>query len=205
MARKIDPADRILDSALSLAAEQGWRDLSLAAIAQRAKLSLAETYRTAPSKTAILALLERRVDAAVLSADGAGEDEAPRDRLFDVLMRRFDALAGHKQAIAAIVRSVRSDPLALLAATPQFLRSMDWMAEAAELPAAGRMAALRARLVGAIYLCALRVWLYDESPDMARTMAALDARLRWAERWTPLFGHRPRAKRGAAGEEGARA
>jgi uncharacterized protein YcaQ len=32
----------------------------------------------------------------------------------------------------------------------------------------------------------LRVWLADDSPDMTRTMAALDTRLRHAERWLGL-------------------
>jgi len=37
--------------------------------------------------------------------------------------------------------------------------------------------------VSAAYLSAMRVWHRDESSDLARTMAALDARLRRIERW----------------------
>jgi hypothetical protein len=37
-----------------------------------------------------------------------------------------------------------------------------------------------------IYLSVLRVWLADDSADMTRTMAALDSRLRHAERWLGL-------------------
>jgi hypothetical protein len=29
----------------------------------------------------------------------------------------------------------------------------------------------------------MRVWQHDDSPDLARTMAALDTRLRRIERW----------------------
>ena len=39
------------------------------------------------------------------------------------------------------------------------------------------------KLTAAAYLSAMRVWQRDDSPDLARTMAALDARLRRIERW----------------------
>ena len=39
------------------------------------------------------------------------------------------------------------------------------------------------KLTAAAYLATARVWLRDESPDLAPTMAALDRRLRGIERW----------------------
>jgi len=47
----------------------------------------------------------------------------------------------------------------------------------------GIRGAFATRLACAAYLSAMRTWLRDDSPDLARTMAALDARLRRIEGW----------------------
>jgi AcrR family transcriptional regulator len=184
MAKKRDLTDRLIDAALKLAVEQRWRQVTLADIARAAGASLAETYRVLPSRSAVLDAFTRRIDAEVLSADAVEEDSVrPRDRVFDVLMRRFDALQRHRAAVAAILRDSLRDPVAMAASAPQFLRSMRWMGEAAGLRMDGLGGALRTKAIAAAWASALRTWLDDESPDLSPTMAALDQRLRWAERF----------------------
>ena len=95
MVKKADIPDHVIDTALALAAERGWRDLSLVEIAAAAKLPLSKLYPHYPSKTAILDAFMRRTDAAVLAEETEPEGSA-RDRIFDVLMRRFDALQPHR-------------------------------------------------------------------------------------------------------------
>jgi AcrR family transcriptional regulator len=171
--------DRLVDAALSLAARQGWRGTGLAEIAAEAGLSLVETYDAAPSKLALLAAFHRRIDRAALAE--TGDPAAPaRDRLFDVLMRRFDALAPHRAALRSILRDSRGDPGALLGAAA-LVHSMGWMLEAAGVSAAGLYGGFRAHLLSGIYLLVLRVFLDDDSTDLAKTMAALDRRLRRSE------------------------
>jgi AcrR family transcriptional regulator len=174
-----DLATKFLVTALALAADRGWHGLALADVAAEAGASLAELYRVYPSKSAILAALIARTDAALLAVP-AGDlaAEPARDRLFDVLMRRFDALAPHKSALAAILKDAPRDPLAMLSLAPHLLRSMTWMLEAAGLHAHGIRGTIRVKLLTIIYLASLRTWLGDDSQDMARTMATLDARLR---------------------------
>src|SRR6266566_10153795 len=110
-------ADRIIDAALALIATEGWRGLSLAAIAAKAELPILQVYRVFGSKQAILCGLYRRVDEAVLTDPPAGEiDERPRDRLFDLLMRRFDALQPHKPALEVLRREMPMDPPTALCA-----------------------------------------------------------------------------------------
>jgi AcrR family transcriptional regulator len=176
--------DRLVDAALSLAARQGWRRTGMAAIAAEAGLSLGEAYAAAPSKLALLAAFHRRVDetALAIAADGA---EPGRDRLFDVLMRRFDALAPHRPALRSILRDSLGDPAAVLG-LPALLHSMGWMLEAAGISAGGLRGRLRCHLLTGLYLSVLRGFLDDESTDLARTMALLDQRLRWGESWLGL-------------------
>ena len=198
MPKKPDLTDRLIDAALRLAAERGWRYVTLAEIAQAAGASLAETYRVMPARSAVIDAFTRRIDAVVLSADAVEEDSVrPRDRVFDVLMRRFDALQRHRSAVTAILRDSGRDPLALITSMPQFLISMRWMGEAAGLSMEGLSGLARTKAIGAAWATTLRTWVADQTPDLARTMATLDQRLRWAER-CGVFG---RGTRGEAEEE----
>jgi AcrR family transcriptional regulator len=177
-------ADRIIDAALGLVATEGWRGTSLAAIATAAQLPILQVYRIFHSKQAILAGCFRRLDEIVLTELPAPEaDERPRDRLFDLLMRRFDALRPYKPALEVLRHEFPGDPITGLCAGVSLLRSMRWMLEAADIPISGIRGAVALRLSCAAYLSAMRVWLQDDSPDLARTMAALDARLRRIEGW----------------------
>jgi AcrR family transcriptional regulator len=177
-------SDKIIDAALACIARQGWRRLSLADIAAEAGLPILRVYRMFHSKPAILCGFFRRIDEAVLAAPPEGEpDERPRDRVFDLLMRRFDALQPYRAALDVLARDLPTDPLAALAAGAGLLRSMRWMLEAAGISAEGLGGAVAVKLTAAAYLATLRVWRRDESPDLAPTMAALDRRLRGIERW----------------------
>ncbi len=194
MVKKADIPRHLVDAALAAAAERGWRSLSLTDIAAEAKLPLSKVYPVFRSKQAILDALVRQVDERVLAGQPAAWDDAdtPRDRLFDVLMRRFDALAPYKAGLAKVLRDTDLDPVARLCGAPRLTRSMAWMLEAAGIDSHGPAGALRTQGLGLLWLGAMRVWLADDSPDMAKTMAALDARLRRADRWAATLTDRPR-------------
>jgi AcrR family transcriptional regulator len=172
--------DRMTRAALALASERGWRTMSLAEVVARAEVPLLDAYQAVPSKTALLARLIDSSDRAVLSGGAATMTDTARDRLFDVVMRRFDSLQSRRQGMVAILRDLPCDPPALLCLLPRFARSMAWMLEAAGISSSG-LGSLRIKGLALVYLNALRVWLEDDSPDMARTMAAVDKGLRRAE------------------------
>ncbi|NBC32771.1 MAG: TetR family transcriptional regulator [Alphaproteobacteria bacterium] len=180
-------ADHLVKCALALAGTEGWRNVTLRAVAERGEVTLDAVYRRFPDKMALLQGLGRMVDAAVLAGGQADMDEPPRDRLFDVLMRRFDVLAEYRDGVRSVLEDLRMDPLAALAELPGLTLSMRWMLEAAGLPAGGVLGAVRVRALAVLYLLVLRVWVNDDSPDMARTMKELDNRLRQAEQLANTF------------------
>lgn len=190
-----DPEAAAIEAAMRLAAEKGWSRLSLADIAAEARQPLAEFYRRFPSRQAILTALSRRTDLDVLRAvDAEAPEGEPRDRLFDVLMRRFDVLQPHRAGLRAVARATCRDPLALLCGAAGLRRSMSAMLEAAGIPATGLAGLLRAKGLVAVYLAAFRAWLGDESEDRAHTMAALDRALRRADSCAAILGRaRPSA------------
>jgi ubiquinone biosynthesis protein COQ9 len=174
-----DPKQRLIEAALGLAAEQGWRRLGMAEIAEAAGLSLQDAYGQVRSKHGILAALRRRTDEAML-AGGVVAGDSPRDRLFDVLMRRFEALRPYRAGLRSVLRDSIGNP-AVIGFLPGLLRSMGWVLTAAGLPASGCRGHLARRLVGAIYVSILPVFFRDEGRDLGITMAALDKRLRQVE------------------------
>ena len=136
MIKKAEIPKHIVATALDLAAERGWAGLSMREIAAAAGVPLAVVQEHYPTKGAILEAFTRQVTAAVLAdEDGFDAEEAPRDRLFDVLMRRFDALQPHRKALASILLDQPRDPVSALAGLAGLQRSMGWMLETAGLDA----------------------------------------------------------------------
>src|SRR5258708_30358664 len=90
-------ADRIIEAALGLVATDGWRHLSLAAVAAAAEVPIGQIYRLFGSKQGILCGLYRRIDEAGLTepppAPAGGH---ARGRVFSLLPRRFFAPWAYK-------------------------------------------------------------------------------------------------------------
>lgn len=182
-----NPEQRLIAAAFELAAEKGWRRTGLAEIAAAARMPLNEAYGVFRSKFAILRGFRRSVDEAVLAGPRPSLSDPPRDRLFDVLMRRFEALKPHRQAIRAILRGAAGDPV-FVKTIFGLLGSMTWMLEAAGIPASGCRGRLACRLCAGLYMSVFPVFLRDESEDLGTTMAALDRRLRQVEGLIAMFG-----------------
>lgn len=182
-ARPADPQAALRDALLRLTAAGGWRDLSYAEIAKEAGLSLSAAYQAYPSKAAILMGIGRDIDARIFAGlEGDPLDGSPKDRLFDLLMRRFDALNQHREAFAALAKDLPRTPGEGLSLLCQLRSSLARMLEAAGISASGLRGALRIEGLSAIYAAALRIWFKDESSDLSKTMAELDKRLSQAER-----------------------
>ncbi len=170
---------RIVSAALRLAGERPWSGVTLAEIAVAAQVSLVDLRRDFGSKGEILAAFVRAVDDEVLArAPARSPDQPARDALFEVVMRRFDVLAPYKPALKSISEAWPADPALLRA----FAASQAWMLRAAGIGPEGFEGQLRAGGLGVIYASVFRTWLEDDDPGQARTMAALDRRLRRGER-----------------------
>jgi AcrR family transcriptional regulator len=178
-----------LDAFIKLIAEKGFADVALRDVAEAAGLGLAELYKVYPDKVALVSDFLAKIDAEVLAGTPTRSDpeETARDRLFDAMMRRYDALRPYREALGAIRRAGARDPMLALAIGPAVRRSMAAMLEAASVPSDGLTGALRQNGLLAIHYAVSRVYDKDETTDLSKTMAALDSRLKMAERWAQLF------------------
>jgi AcrR family transcriptional regulator len=176
--------EKIIAAFLALLAETSIDRIGLADIASGAGVTLAQMRGEFGSPLAILAAYLKDIDRAVLAEDFSDmEEEPPRERLFDVLMRRLEKLAPHRQAVRSLMRSVRGNAPLALALNRLAVRSQKWMLAAARINAPGPRGALRAQGLAMLFSSVLRTWVRDDDPGLARTMAALDRALARGQRF----------------------
>jgi ubiquinone biosynthesis protein COQ9 len=179
------PRGRIIDAALRLAAAKPWRDISLNEIAQAAGVSLVELSKEFYGKLSIMAAFTKLVDEQVLARARLvhGAEESARDRVFDVLMTRFDILQPYRAALKSIVHDGGVTPG--LDTLGRMMRSQHWMLVAAGLPADGPAGRAREAALLSVYARTFQEWLDDEDSGRAKTMAVLGRRS--GERWMQTF------------------
>ncbi|HEY4863486.1 MAG TPA: TetR/AcrR family transcriptional regulator, partial [Xanthobacteraceae bacterium] len=167
--------DKIIEAFLALLVEKPFEKIGLAAVAEKAGVSLADMRGEFGSTFDIVSAFVRETDRKVL-AGGEGEDaeSTARDRLFDVLMRRFEALQPHREAVRSLVRSAERHPRFALALNKLAVRSQQWMLSAAGIDSSGWIGGIRAQAVAVMFARVIRVWLHDDDPGLGRTMAELD-------------------------------
>lgn len=177
-----EPRARIVDALMALAGEQPFEEISIGAICARAGVTLADFRDAFPSKGAVLAGFSKRIDRVVLlQQNGELAAEEPKERLFDVLMRRLDAMSPYREGLREVTQWLRREPLAALAVNQVVVNSMRFMLEAAGLESDGFGGALKLQGLALAWRRIVGVWLDDE-PDLAKTLAALDRELTRGER-----------------------
>lgn len=177
------PKPDLLEAAFELVAEHGWRGFKLTDLAHRTKKSLPEMYDELPSRQHLLPALGRRLDRAMLT--GASNELlglSPRERLFELLMCRFEAMAPFRDGLARMARDGVSDLGSIAASLCNIARFTGWLVEAADLELSPVRQGLARQALGVVYVRVFKVWLRDDSPDRAATMAELDKRLQQLER-----------------------
>jgi AcrR family transcriptional regulator len=178
---KSAPKDKraaIVDALMTLAAERRWEEISISDVAAEAGVTLSDFRDAFPSKGAVLGAYSRMIDKQVL--DGTTNDlmsEPAKERLFDVLMRRLDAMAPRREALRAIVEWAKRDPVSAAALNQVALNSMRFMLEAADISSEGAVGAVKLQGLVLAWMRILDVWFDDDDPAYARTMAALDREL----------------------------
>jgi AcrR family transcriptional regulator len=183
-AKPADPRGKIVDALMELASEQRFEDISIRDICKTAGVSLADFRDSFPSKGAVLAGFSRRIDRAVLAQDSEElADEGPRERLFDILMRRLEAMAPYRGGLLEASAWLRRNPSSALAINQVVLGSMRFMLEAAGIEVEGGAAgAIKLQGLAFAWARIVGVWLEDDDAGLSKTMAALDRELSRGER-----------------------
>lgn len=193
----------LVTAALTIAGNEGWLRTTVPAAAQAAGLPLPQARGRFRGRLSILQRFSQMVDQAALT--GVVADGSIRDRLFDLLMRRFDALQANRLGVLAILRALPRTPETALLLACETRNSMRWMLQTAGVTTDGLRGALRIRGLMVVWLYAMRAWERDESADLSTTMAAVDTALQRAEatvKWLQRPGGSAVTERPSTGGEG---
>lgn len=157
--------------------KRGWFALTLPEIAKAARINLAELLKIYPDKVAILSGFGRFMDMQ-LAEDTVESTEPLKDKLFDMVMRRFDALAPYRAGATRLMEDMQSHPVSAVMLCLEtlcgFNRSMALMLDMAGLSTSHPRAILGIIGLKIVYLSTLRSWKHDNSADLSSTMATLD-------------------------------
>lgn len=177
MAQKRKPDQtKLAEAALALADKVGWDALTFKDIAKKAKVSVKAFEGEFADIWDLLKWVLKKLekDTQELVEDHLGDDW--RDNLGEILMTRFELAQKHRGAFASLGPAFLRHP----DKAPRFARQFYGM-----LDRTLRLAGLEKKLcqpacvtgLGAVYLSLVGVWANDDTPDMAKTMAAIDRRL----------------------------
>lgn len=184
-----DPAARaaFARGVLALAAEKNWRDITIFDIASAAGAEVASLAGLAPSDAADVVAdhFDRAAATGVTSIDA---EQGLRDRLFDLAMRRFEAMEPHRFAVLALDRV--QDGLGQAVAFARTGRTARWLLTLAGEAVDGIDGAAKVQGLAVVLTRAHAAWKNDTDGDFTRTMAALDKGLREAETWAGRLGVR---------------
>ena len=182
---------RIIDAGLEEVSFSGWGNTTMGAIASRADVDLGEALSLVPTKAHFALRLLDHFDALTLAGvKNVESDDSARDRLFEILMRCFDALNERRDGARSVITGIIYDPLAAPLVICRLYRSLSIMLTAAGVSPDGLRGTLRIKGLAAVGAYTLRAWMKDDNSDLSKTMVALDRALAQAERFSGflLFG-----------------
>lgn len=176
---------KILQSAMNLAAQRGWNHMTLVDAAHHCHLPLDLVREQFPCKSSLLLYLNRLADQAALKE--TYQQQPIPDYLFDLFMERFDIFQHYRQGFISALKTLPFNPPLALIMHFATQNSMKWMAQAAQINTNGLRGIGCIKGLTAIWVLNLKVWIKDESEDMAQTMASLDKTLKKAKPFASYF------------------
>ncbi|MEP2705121.1 MAG: TetR/AcrR family transcriptional regulator [Roseibium sp.] len=169
---------KILKTFLKLLGEHSYQDVSLPILADAADVKLSDLRDAYGSKLELVKSFAEQVDKSVLDErDAEMGDQPARDRLFDILMSRIDALAEYKDAVRTLHEAAKHDPGLALDFNRIEGRSQKWMLIAAGIDLSGVKARVVAQALAVAFSRVMDTWLEEIDEGMPRTMARLDKEL----------------------------
>jgi ubiquinone biosynthesis protein COQ9 len=183
----------IVQAALRLAEQAGsWDAVHVHSVARELGLGLDELSRHFGDKDAIAEGFFDLADAALLSAcqQPGWAALAVRERLFRAIMAWIDTLAPHKHLVPGMLGyKLRPEHMHLqLRGAARISRTVQWIREAAMLPATGWRRELEEAVITSIYLATFSRWLVDSSRGAQSTRQLLKRLLDTAERGALRLG-----------------
>lgn len=166
---------------LHVAAERGWSALRVAEVRDRAALAPDQARGLRLTKRQLANVVAQYLDEQAVREADVDTSGSARERVFDAVMSRFDAMEAHRAGVVAVRQGIMRDPRLIGPAGVGTLRTAKRLLELAGETTRGPVGRLRIKGLAAILVRVSRAWLNETSSDLSRTMAELDRALRDVE------------------------
>jgi len=179
---------KLINALFELATNTPWRGIGMGKIAEYAGVPLGEALAICPDKTALFdAAIAEVTKKSLAECASFTEEDSVRDRLFALLMARFDAMSPYRNGAAAVARGIAGDPVALICRLPHAMAAMAQTLEAAGVDSSGLRGMIYTKGLAFVFANTVREWLRDSTEDLGPTMAALDRNLGRADMFARQF------------------
>ena len=170
---------KVLSKFMKMIAEQTWHHVDLQELADQCGIKYSALRGSYSGKKDLLKDFMMMIDQEVLDSITTGEniDSTAKDRLFDILMARFDALSPYRDGIQQLICAVKCDPCMAMTLNKLSVKSMRWMLDGAKIETRGITGNAKIQGLVLVYSRVICTWLKDEEKGLSKTMAALDGEL----------------------------
>ncbi|CAI3950804.1 Ubiquinone biosynthesis protein COQ9 [Commensalibacter communis] len=176
---------KLLNSAMNIAAEQGWNQMSIVEAARQADIPTHTARQRFPCKSSLLLYLNRLADESALEQAYHGQVVA--DYLFDLFMSRFDFFQDYRKGFISALHNLPFNPALAVIMGVATQNSMKWIAESAQIKTNGIRGLACIKGLTGIWALNMRVWIKDDTADLSQTMASLDQTIKKAGKFSPYF------------------
>ncbi|GEM_PF-6983045 len=167
--------NKLIAAMFALAEEGQWSELTLDAIARKAKVKSAAIPPRLRDRGDVVLIWAEKL-AAGFQAQGHGDSAPLQDRVFDGVMEVLEAMAPARAGLAAITASVMRQPVQAV----ELLMPLSHLGRAAARRAGLDAASLTGQAAGlglALLIARLMPVFAEDEPGLGKTMALLDRNL----------------------------
>ena len=177
--------DAFARGVLATAGGKLWREVTIFDIADAASVEVASLAGLSPADAPDI--LEDHFDrAAAAGVTTVDRSQGLRDRVFDIAMKRFEAMEPHRAALLALEDN--RDGVAIAQAFARAGRTARWLLTLSGEAVDGVDGAAKVQGLAIVLTRTRGAWRDDTDGDFVKTMAALDKGLRQAETWSERIG-----------------
>lgn len=183
----LSPREAVFAAARAAAEDGRWERVTLRGLSEAANVPFGQVYALFRSPPEVVAALLNGAIETAIAEPLPDATLSAKDRIFDAAMNVFDVLKDQRAAIGPMLAAYRWHPVGGAPVWRSLARFARVSLERAGIVATGAAGAARIAALTRSLAVVLAVFAEDDE-GLSRTMAALDTRLREAERWAKRFG-----------------
>lgn len=170
---------KIIETALEILIQTPWDMLTMEALAEKMTITPVQLYHIFSTRCELLKGIVQFIDDKMMALYQEGQGDLPlQEKLFDIIMCRFEVMETYKKSLKNIVFAIWRDPLSFPGGILSGLHSMTLILEVVDVPVQGIKGKFNLNILSFFYLYALKFWFEDDTQDMAKTLTHVDKGLK---------------------------